>query len=49
MVPVKRPWGWRVGLSNCLGVIEEYNGTLEVMNSTAGGAVFTIPLPISEC
>jgi PAS domain S-box-containing protein len=44
----KRPGrGTGLGLSICKSVMKEHNGTVEAANSTEGGAVFTVTLPVA--
>jgi signal transduction histidine kinase len=42
----KKPLGMGVGLSICLGIIEDHQGKIAASNSPEGGAVFTIALPL---
>ncbi len=42
----KKTRGIGIGLSTCLNVIEDHDGTIEPENSSAGGAVFKITLPV---
>ena len=45
----KRPGrGTGLGLSICKSVMKEHNGSVEAANSSEGGAVFTVTLPISS-
>jgi two-component system NtrC family sensor kinase len=44
----KRPGrGTGLGLSICKSVMKEHRGSVEAANSTEGGAVFTVTLPVS--
>ena len=44
----KRPGrGTGLGLSICKSVMKEHNGTIEAANASAGGALFTVTLPVS--
>jgi PAS domain S-box-containing protein len=44
----KRPGrGTGLGLSICKSVMKEHNGSVEAANSSEGGAVFTVTLPLS--
>jgi len=43
----KKRMGMGVGLSICLGIIEDHKGTIEAANSPEGGAVFKVTLPIN--
>jgi len=45
-VPGTRPGGTGLGLSISKGLIESMQGTLEADNRPAGGAVFTVRLPV---
>jgi signal transduction histidine kinase len=38
--------GMGVGLAICHGIIEEHHGTITAENTSDGGAVFTIALPL---
>ncbi len=40
--------GTGLGLSICYGIIEEHKGRISARNSPAGGAIFTVELPILE-
>ncbi len=40
----KKTMGMGVGLSVCIGIIEDHNGTIEVRNAKDGGAVFIVTL-----
>ncbi|MBI9075386.1 MAG: PAS domain S-box protein [Desulfatibacillum sp.] len=42
----KKKMGMGVGLSICLGIVEEHKGSITAENDPDGGAVFTITLPI---
>ncbi len=42
----KKKMGMGVGLSICLGIIEDHQGTITVKNPPEGGALFTIRLPL---
>lgn len=42
----KKEMGMGIGLSLCHGIIEDHNGSIATTNSSEGGAVFTITLPI---
>ena len=42
----KKKMGMGVGLSICLGIVEEHRGTIAAENDLQGGAVFTVTLPI---
>ena len=45
----KRPGrGTGLGLSICKSVMKEHRGSVEAANSTEGGAVFTVTLPVSS-
>ena len=44
----KKKIGMGVGLSICLSIIEDHNGTIAVKNSENGGAEFKIELPVSN-
>ena len=44
----KKKMGMGVGLSICHGIIEDHQGTIRANNSPAGGAVFTIRLPLGQ-
>jgi len=44
---LKKQMGMGIGLSICDGIIEDHGGTIWAKNSTPGGAVFTITLPIN--
>ncbi len=45
----KRPGeGTGLGLSVAYGIIQQHGGTIEVKNSHAGGAIFTITLPLES-
>jgi PAS domain S-box-containing protein len=45
----KRPGrGTGLGLSICKSVMKEHNGSVEANNSSEGGAVFTVTLPVSS-
>ncbi|SHJ07863.1 PAS domain S-box-containing protein [Desulfatibacillum alkenivorans DSM 16219] len=44
----KKKMGMGVGLSICLGIIEEHRGSISVANNAEGGAIFTITLPIED-
>lgn len=43
----KKRMGMGVGLSICLGIIEDHKGTIEAANDPDGGAVFKVTLPIN--
>jgi len=44
----KRPGrGTGLGLSICKSVMKEHNGTVEAANSSEGGALFTVTLPVA--
>jgi PAS domain S-box-containing protein len=43
----KKRMGMGVGLSICLGIVEDHKGMIEVANAPEGGAVFRIALPIT--
>ncbi len=42
----KKAMGMGVGLAICHGIIEEHHGTITAENTSDGGAVFTIALPL---
>ncbi len=42
----KKSMGMGVGLSICHGIIEDHRGTITAQNTSEGGAVFTIELPL---
>jgi len=44
----KKTLGMGVGLSICHGYIENHNGKISAKNSSSGGAVFTITLPVGK-
>lgn len=44
----KKKMGMGIGLSICLGVIENHGGVISVSNIESGGALFRISLPISK-
>jgi len=44
----KKKMGMGVGLSICHGIIEDHQGTITANNSSEGGAVFTIRLPLGN-
>jgi len=45
----KRPGrGTGLGLSICKSVLKEHNGTVEAANAPAGGAIFTVTLPMAS-
>ena len=43
----KKTLGMGVGLSICYGIIEDHKGMIYAGNSSKGGAVFTIRLPLT--
>jgi PAS domain S-box-containing protein len=42
----KKPMGMGVGLSICLGIVEDHQGKITAANAPGGGAAFTIALPM---
>jgi len=44
----KKRMGMGVGLSICLGIIEDHKGTIEADNAPEGGAIFKVTLPITS-
>jgi signal transduction histidine kinase len=40
--------GMGVGLTICHGIIEDHNGFITAENDPAGGAIFTIRLPLNR-
>jgi PAS domain S-box-containing protein len=44
----KKTMGMGIGLSLCHGIIEDHRGTIVAENREAGGAVFTVRLPVME-
>ncbi|MEN6476038.1 MAG: PAS domain-containing protein [Syntrophaceae bacterium] len=44
----KKRMGMGVGLSICLGIIEDHKGTIEAANAPEGGAMFKVTLPITS-
>jgi PAS domain S-box-containing protein len=42
----KKRMGMGVGLSICLGIVDEHKGTIEAANAPDGGAVFKVTLPV---
>ncbi len=44
----KKTMGMGIGLSICHGIIEDHRGTIVAENREAGGAIFTVRLPVVE-
>ncbi len=44
----KKTMGMGIGLSICHGIIEDHRGTIVAENREAGGAIFTVRLPVLE-
>jgi len=43
----KKRMGMGVGLSICMGIVEDHKGTIEAANAPDGGAIFKVTLPIN--